>query len=515
MSTLSRWISGTAASWAKIFITIFTQVALVPLYLAYWDVETFGIWVAIQALVTFVTIFDYSHQTLLEFEFLRFGDQNKPLIRKFLWSGVAVGLVISLLQLGFIYLLIVTGGLSFLLDAKDLDNPVLLRDAGIVLFLHGVSWMISFSCSGLLGRALSPFGYFSKVSWWGVGSSLLIALSTAVAVVLGSDLLVTGIVANAVTILYSLIFYGYLFTILRKEKIVWKAPSWGLGIKNFLMSNALSGKFLLDLVRQQGIRLFLAPIAGLSAMAAFSTMRTGAYFAIQGLNTITNPMMPELMRFLHNRDQARSSASFAMVWIVVVGIIAPALMIIQLFIEPLFEIWTRGKIEISPLLFGSLSITVLIFAWAQPAFTVLRGNNMLKPQLYISIVTAAITIAGIFLIVPKNGIIGAGIALLVAEIFAAVVVTIIAAKWMVRNGLQWPRGLSGRSLSSVVVSSIAIFLVTYFPEFKWAIVFIACMLLAWNLLRFWSLLPGFAKEQAKRFAAKLPGCKHLLSPKMN
>ena len=101
-------------------------------------------------------------------------------------------------------------------------------------------------------------------------------------------------------------------------------------------------------MRQQGVRLVLAPLAGPVALAAFSTMRTGANVALQGLNTIVNPILPDLMRFLHDRDQPRSEAAFSTIWVVVVALMAPGVVILQLIMEPLFVFWTQGKIALIP-----------------------------------------------------------------------------------------------------------------------------------------------------------------------
>ncbi len=41
MSVTKRVISGSAASWAQIVVGIVTQIAVVPVYLNYWDVKTY------------------------------------------------------------------------------------------------------------------------------------------------------------------------------------------------------------------------------------------------------------------------------------------------------------------------------------------------------------------------------------------------------------------------------------------------------------------------------------------
>jgi hypothetical protein len=65
MSVAKRLISVTAASWARIAVNMLSQLLLVPVYLIYWDVSTYGIWIAIQALVNILSMVDFGHQTFL------------------------------------------------------------------------------------------------------------------------------------------------------------------------------------------------------------------------------------------------------------------------------------------------------------------------------------------------------------------------------------------------------------------------------------------------------------------
>ncbi len=77
MSVASRLISGSAASWAQIAITAISQVVLVPVYLSHWSVATYGVWLAIQALISITSTFDFGHQEFLGYEFLRIGRDDR------------------------------------------------------------------------------------------------------------------------------------------------------------------------------------------------------------------------------------------------------------------------------------------------------------------------------------------------------------------------------------------------------------------------------------------------------
>ncbi len=245
-------------------------------------------------------------------------------------------------------------------------------------------------------------------------------IGAACAVILNFQFLETGIIASVVAIAFNLLFYLDAIRIFRKERINYASPSLKIGFQYFRKSITLTIKILLENLKNQGVRLILLPMVGLEKLAAFATIRTGANFSMQGLNTITNPLMPELMRFLHHRDQKRFDSSIALIWTAITFLFAPLIVITQLLAKPIFQTWTHGKIPFNPLLFAILSTSVLIFGWSQPAIAIIRGNNLLRDQLKNSVFAVLITIIGIGTFVPLWGITGGGLALLASEIYSAI-----------------------------------------------------------------------------------------------
>jgi O-antigen/teichoic acid export membrane protein len=331
----------------------------------------------------------------------------------------------------------------------------------------------------------------------------------AIAVVLGADLLITALVLAVSTILFNIPIYLDMFRLMRKNEITMRRPSLKLSYVNFIRSTAVAGKLLLENARQQGVRLVLAPLSGATALAAFSTMRTGSNVALQGLNTITNPLMPDLMRFLHARDQERSEAAFGTVWIVVVALMAPAVVILQVFIEPLFTLWTQGQIAFDPILFALLSITILIYAVTQPAMAVVMGNNLMRPQLFLSLAAAVVVIGGIVVLVPWLGILGAGVALLAAEVVASIGYTINAKDWLARHSLIWPSPSFMIGVISVLIAAVSMGSMIIFPHAKWLIFCVTQILFIWNLWRFWQVLPELVSHRVIIMLGNLPGIKKL------
>src|SRR5215207_2494869 len=127
MSTAARLISGSAASWAQIAVTMASQIVLVPIYLSYWDVETYGVWLAIQGIMSVLSMLDFGHQNFLAYEFLRLGNNNMLALSKYLWSGIVMGLIISMIQIFLIIIFFYSGILAFLLGASETKDLSLLN----------------------------------------------------------------------------------------------------------------------------------------------------------------------------------------------------------------------------------------------------------------------------------------------------------------------------------------------------------------------------------------------------
>lgn len=504
MSTAARLISGSAASWAQISVNMISQIILVPIYLSYWDAETYGIWLAVQGIMSTLSMLDAGHQNFLAYEFLRLGNNDRTRLRKYLWSGVAVGITISLVQLLLIFLFIFTDALAFLLGETGAGSADKLREAGIVLALQGFSWMAFATAPGLIGRALAAFGYFPRVAWWSVIAAASTALSPLLAVVLGADLVVTTATLVAANSLYTLPICIDFYKIMKRERIGFVKPNMLIGFSNLVKSLPLLGKSLLENVRQQGVRLILTPMAGPVALVAFSTMRTGANVALQGLNTIVNPMLPDLMRFLHARDKPRTESAFATIWILVVGVMAPGVVMLQLVIEPFYLLWTQHKVHFDPVLFALLSMGVLVYAVVQPAMAVVIGNNLTKVQLALTGVAALIVLAVMIVSIPVLGIVGAALALLLAEIAAAAGYKTYAKIWLHENGLKWPRRAFHIAVMSVIIAALTLAGMIMVPLLKWVLPPLSMLFFAWNAYRYWKILPSVAKQSAKGILMKLP-----------
>lgn len=504
MSTASRIISGSVASWAQIAVTMAAQVVLVPVYLSYWDVQTYGVWLAAQGIMSALSMLDMGYQTYMAYEFLRIGPRDLPLMAKSLWSALIFGISIALIQLLIVCIIAFSDLLPFLVGESGTANAALLEGATVALIVQGLIWLALMTIPGLIVRVLAAFGYFPRFAWWSFSYAVLSSAAPLIAVIMGGDLKSASLALACAAVLYGVAFYYELSKLLSREKIRLLKPSFELGFSNFKRSLPLLGKSLLENARQQGVRLIMAPLTGATGLAAFSTMRTGANVVLQGLNTIINPLLPDLMRFLHDRDQERSEAAFATVWIVVVAALAPGVVLLQGFFEPFFVFWTKGKIQFDPALFALLSMGVLVYAVVQPALAVVLGNNMTQKQLLIAALAAIVLFVFMGALIPFMGLPGAGIALLAAEVTAAIGYRKFAIRWLRDNGLRWPDRAYSLACVALVIAAGTITVMIWFPYIKWYAMGVSFLLFAWNALLYLKQLPTIAVASALNIVDRLP-----------
>jgi O-antigen/teichoic acid export membrane protein len=466
MSSLRRFLSASAASWARILLTVATQLLLVPLYLSHWSVEEYGCWLIVQTLVSLGSLLSTGIHNYAGYEFLKIGDRQPRKSRRLFYSILPCLLGVSALELLVLCGLIYCGTLRHVFDSGNSLDGRLLYQSDVALLIYSIGWLITTSTAGLAQRAVAPYGHFPRMSWWVVLLALVQSATAAVAVALGADLLQTAVWINVVTAAANVPFHWDMWRIFREQELHPVKPEWRFGLQAVARSVALSCGNILDLSRQQGVRIFLGTLLGVTQMTEFSTTRTLSNLSMQGIGTVINPIMPELMRFLHGRDAQRTQAAIGFVWLLAVVLLSPLMVAFQWAIPAVYAEWTRGKLTYDPALFALFSAALLLFALARPPLGVLQGNNLLKVQLIISIIVSAVALGGILLVTPRFGTRGAAAALLVAELIGTVLAVGYCARWLNHTGIGFPWTLFLVSLLSMVVADVAIALMVWLPRWR-------------------------------------------------
>ena len=494
MSIIRRIISGSLASWSSLLFTLIIQISLVPLYLVSWDKDTYALWIAILSLSSILTILDKTFQNYLGNEFLILGNSQKLKLSKLLSSGIFVAFNSGFLQIiitilfdyfNFSRFLVSDSNLSF----KDFEEA----ESAIVIF--SFSWFLTGNLCGILTRSLIPFGYYSRIAWWSFFNLTLTNLLPLLALFFTKRLIFIAIFMSMGSILFDILIFNDVFKIIKNLKIRFRKPSIKISIKIVKSSLVLTVSNLLISLRQEGLRLILAPLFGSKVLVSFTTTRTGANLALQGLNTISNPILPELMNFLKVKNQEKSEIMLATIWTILIFVLTPAVIILQFIMPSVFEIWTLGKIEYNSILFALLSFGVLIFALAQPAISITKGNNDIKSQLFISIISTAVVIITMLIFVSLLGLVGAGISIVCGELIGLFLYQISAIKWLKANNLNWPSKTYNFAFYSLIIALMILLMVVYSTPLNSILIILLLVIYILNAIKFYVSLPYLLREK--------------------
>ena len=485
-------------------MTVLTQVLLVPLFLGHWSVEEYGCWLIVQTVVGLSSLLTAGLHSYVGFEFLKIGDQQLERSRKLFYSAWPCSLLVSTFELVTLSCLIGFGLIRTAFDPGRAVDAGLLHQVDVSLVIYSISWLISTSTGGLAGRAVAPYGYFPRMSWWQVFLALVQALASAVAVVFGANLEQTATWIMVATLVANIPIHWDMWRIFREYGLYPVRPDWRLGFRSVLHSLAISFGSVVDICRQQGVRIFLGALLGVARMTEFSTTRTMSNLSMQGIGTVTNPIMPELMRFLRERDAERTEAAIGFVWFFAVVLLAPLMVAFQWIMPVIYTAWTRGKLTYDPALFGLFSATLLLFALARPPLAVLQGNNLLRVQLAISVSISVIALAGILLLTTRLGTHGAAVSLWVAELAGTTLAVMYASGWMRRNGIRYPWGLFMFAVLSMVAADLAIVLMVWLPGARLYVLLVSVAMGAVIAGLFIRQLPAAALARISRFLPWAP-----------
>jgi O-antigen/teichoic acid export membrane protein len=493
-TALRRIASGSFAMWSRMGVNVCVQVALVPLFLTYWSARTYGAWLALQAAYALITLIDAAHQAFLENEFLTCGTHDRARLRLALYSALPISLLLGATQIALLLCLYKVGAFGFITGLGDLAS----RDTQVQAFWALLSWLMAYlftlSPSGLLGRALSALGYFSRFAWWGLLFVISSTIVPALVLLRGGDLLEVGIAQAVVTLVYHVPWFWDAANILRRENLLPTTPSKRIALANLKGAAYLLFKSLLELSRQQGFRIVLTPLVGLQALAEFSTQRTVANVALQGLNGVYGPLMPELMRYVRRRDQSKLEGAFAVLWGLLMAILCPLVLVLQVVMPVIYPIWTRGRFVFDGVLLCMISASIVAYMLALPAMAICTGNNLVKVQLRIAAAAALVLFSTLPISVHYMGLRGAGLSLLIAETVALAGYVWQAARWLNSTGLRWPRRSFRVGANASVSAVVGMMLIALIPQLSVPLCSAFILVSMWMLLISWRSLPDSIKH---------------------
>ncbi len=430
MKAFSRVLSGSIAGWLGIAISVLVQVVSVPLLLTVWTPAQYGVWILATGLFQVLTMVDFGHQNYIGYEIIL--AKEKEAVSRLLFSALPIAWMIGICQILFVVVLTQFGFSNAFLP--NVPHP-LANDFKTVLLLLSVTWLVVSSGGGILGRSIVPYGHFARLTWWRTATAFAIGVAPLGVILTHGGILQAAEFVCGANLLVNIAVHIDIIRVLMATGVGFSRPDLRFGGHNFLKSLAVAFREVLMQLRQQGIRLLLAPIAGVVALANFTTTRTLSNIMLQGINTIANPIEPELLKFIREREQSKVNYTIAF-WYFVMLAISPFIVVSQAIMPFVYTIWTKGKMAFDPLLYATCVASVLFFCLSQPFISIVRGHNLLKIQLFISSLCGLLVVGAVFVFVRLWGLVGVGAALAVTEIISLVMHVFFARRLLVGRGLS-------------------------------------------------------------------------------
>jgi len=418
-SILRRLMLGVGSSGMSQAISAAQPILLVPLFLRAWGAETYGRWLVLTALVSYLSMLDLGGQNYIgNLLAIDFAQGEEETFREKLSEGVSLFIFIAIAALIFLGIV-----LFVLMHSKVpiFGNAISYEERWIILFLAS-AFLLSIP-SGVYVTAYRASGLFVRGTM--VGNVLRTSQITIFA----------GLLYFAASpFVYALVFL--LGGVIGTMVIVWDSRRKIAACRQIRigLAEAKRGRkhlrgalqfWLLALangLNQQGVLLVLAIFASPAIVALYATHRTAAGLVGYVGSVLQAPLWPELS-FLWAQDRREELRKMVLSVIRIVMLISGlAALTMWVFIPFIYPLWTGKQLQLQPALFAVFLLQgVLAAGWFTSGWSLLAANQHRMPARW-SFVNALVTIALSVWLAPRYGVFGVASATLLGDVLCGMAV---------------------------------------------------------------------------------------------
>ena len=413
-----RFWKGLASSALAQIIGALNAVVLVPLFLRTWGADGYGRWLALTALVSYLSLLDLGGQSyvgnLLAIEYTK---QDQAAFRRVLSAGVSLFVLIAL----GVFL-----GVMFLTSLPDASFPGLARSLNLdersVIVFTSASLLLSIP-GGVYVMVYRSTGLFARGTMIGNVIRLM---------VLGVSIVLLYVGAGPGTYAAGLFALNVLSTL----TVIWdtqrhipqcKNPKLSLAVakEGFVYLKGSLYFWLIALagaINQQGVLIVLTAFGSPVAVAVFATHRTVAGLLRYISTWLQGPLWPEFS-FLWAANQRASIERLVVITtgatMLCTGVIAVAL---YMFFPYIYPIWTGKTLNIQMPLLGILLLQGVLGAGWLTASWGLLASNQHRQLAWWTMANALVTIIGAAILAGPWGGYGVAVASLVGDITCGLII---------------------------------------------------------------------------------------------
>lgn len=399
-------------------INIFIQLASLPLFLTHWDLATYGVWLILAAIPSYLSMADGGLVTAAANKLsIEYAKGHQQAAARTFQSALAFLLVATLLVMSVLAVLVWFVEIPGLSDSSR-QFAVLCLAMGVLLGqFNGLAESIFRAANQhAKGIMLGNLSRLLEFSGWMVG---LFAIGTFEAVAVGGLLMrIAGFTLTAIwsSRLGTGVTWGFMLATKQEIRSLVKPAA---SFMAFPMANALS---------IQGVTLMVGYLLGPVSVTIFNAYRTISRVALQVTGTLGNSLWAEFARLYATgggqavapvyRRSFKIGAAAAIAVAVVLALTSPYLL----------AWWSRGKISYeATLMLLMLSYAAVGGLWNIPRVLMMSINK--HTQLAIHAMLGAIaTLVISYFMGTHFGLTGFGASVLLVEIALASVCILLATR---------------------------------------------------------------------------------------
>lgn len=408
------------------FVTVFIQILSLPIFLSKWTLYQYGLWVAITAIPSYLSISDVGIIISSANKMAALITEGKINEANRVFQTAQLFLVILIMSIGFIAYFIIFFIPLDLISNDDVRGALILLIATVLLsFIAGLADSVFRATQKYaLGVVLSVTTRL--VEWIGgvVGLILFETFTATASGVLISKFFMVLLVSYISTKNDKFLTWGFKSASINELKVL-LVPSFGMMI--FLFCNLLS---------VQGFTLLTMYTLGPISLAIFNTYRTVGRIILQATSIPSYALWPEFTILFASKQfiKLKKLYSFSMYSTGILSVIIS--FVIYLDMPEILNYWSKDKISFD----WALTILIVIYAFFGSIWHIPRSylqsisNHNSLSLYYLFIVFLSLCIG--FILSKSIGLLGILVALIFMELLMSIIsINIVKIKFS-ENGIQ-------------------------------------------------------------------------------
>lgn len=417
-----RIIAGMGANSFGMAITVGIQLISLPLFLHYWDTSVYGTWLMLSAIPAYLSMADVGMVTAAGNKMTMAMGKGDPVEANRIFQSAQMFMGVVCGALGLAVVPLVLWAPFPWLGTADQRIALAALSLGVLASLFGGLSEAVFKATERYAMGTMLGNYVRLAEWGGYMIGLATIGSFSAVALCGLAMRLAGVLAGIVLTRAGNYGLHWGMSVAEGSEIRSMIKP-AVSFMAFPLANALSF---------QGVTLLVGALFGPVAVALFNTYRTIARVAVQVTAMFSHALWPEFSRLFGQGASAALVSLFRRTSLL--GIVqALGLSLVLYFVSPwMLRVWTHGNIEFVP----QLMLLMLLYAavgglWHVPR-VLLMATNQHVGLAYWTLAAGALSV-GLVWGMSSIGLSGAGAAMLISELFMAMVCSSLAYAAMAGN----------------------------------------------------------------------------------